>query len=675
MLQRELRNLSQSREFYCPITDGYITEKQCVQFHVGVRPLNDKNVSDFPKQSLPCLSCEGLVRSRDDIILTWPMLGAENLHKFLPAYYNNFFVLAHNYDYLLEKFNAMLDMMNVRKDEKWVQFGYVYHDMMKDEKKAQEAFEKACALNDAISNVYHLAKFHINRERYELALQLLTEAFDTHAAANYLRGICFEKLGQMKKAMKYFEHSLSLKEDEETYNKLAYIYFSPQFYHPEKSKQYFDGYISDAFIDRRNNMSKKPGAFHVDRRDVQFLHYAMVLYDLKEYDRTLAYIRRLMKDLLNYETPADIQLMIEENLFVPDEIHRTPKQKEYSNEARTFLMNFVGQIHLLRAKCLFQLNEPDEAKRYIRLAHQFLEAEEEVEIWLEKIEASLHEEDSIYFLRLLQYQGFDLAEIKDKVENIHNKYVQLKLEMDAKFHYFGEFVEDLRKRYGNIQDGQKLMKNELEKLKYEKLVELDEKMKPELKKLSKQENFQPVGDVVELISTSDFLFLHFKPIFENEDETKLDEDTKMDSTFVVVSYFKALEVFLAKKLSSIAPNRPTLKFDYDRKKKQKVLKENKRIRIGTPRFYRETFFTYYSFIENFTPNNPLLPENFTYVEEEDPVKKEYAHDRAQIVARISDFVDKYRNTFSHKATLQASDVGKLRDDFYELLKELLEKLK
>src|SRR5690554_2912869 len=147
-----------------------------------------------------------------------------------------------------------------------------------------------------------------------------------------------------------------------------------------------------------------------------------------------------------------------------------------------------------------------------------------------------------------------------------------------------------------------------------------------------------MSNVLELISTSEWLYMHFKPAFEKKKHSE--EEIGFDSTFVVLSYFKALELFLAKKLSISSYGVPALYYNY--KKRQLKAMDND-VRVGDSQFYSKTFSAYYTFIEYYHPKEKRLPEK--YRPDKAPLKSEFIHEGSQLKEKIKGFVDRHRNKY------------------------------
>lgn len=220
-----------SRSYYCPIANTQITEQRCVQFHAGGVMPNGKKASDFSQETLPCLQCEGLVRPTSDFVLVTSMLNPSL--KFKPYYYNQFFVFAHNTNYLINKVLAMLDMMEVSKEEKWLTIGSL-HEQYNELDKALEVYQR---LNSCAEAVMRMAQIHIQQKEYKKALEVLEESkISNNARFYYLMGQCYAALNQIHEAENYYLRSVKLDPQDDTCKKLANLYFQTSLFNPEKSK-------------------------------------------------------------------------------------------------------------------------------------------------------------------------------------------------------------------------------------------------------------------------------------------------------------------------------------------------------------------------------------------------------------------------------------------------------
>ena len=652
-----------SKRFYCPIVNKEITEQQCVSFHGGGALPNGQTAEDFEPEELPCLQCEGLVRPAQpssEYLKVMMMLG-EN-HRFHPFLYQNFFVFAHNHSYLTEKTSAMLDMFDLAEDQKWLVMGQM-HDQQGKKELAKLAYKYADQAKPTSDSVLKIAESMLEEKPHE-ALELLKKGSAMNAHGYYLLGRCSEKLTLWDQAEKYYKKALQMEKDYRVaHQRLAYLYYKEYLFDPEKSKYHFDQFLPSQWKLKKKNIKNFNGSYIFEEGDFNFLRYATLLYKLEQYEDAVAYVKRFLA-YTNIETMADLRLKYKEERYVPFE---EENELGYEERVYLYLQQLFGQAHLLVAKCHFHLEFEEDAKRHLRYAHGFLAKNEEIAEWSKRIEETIDEKQADDLIRLLRMKGFDMAQIVNTVDNLEDEHAMLKIIMEEKFRYYGERIEELQKRYGDIRDGEKFLKNEINKATYEALIQLDTLSKELIENSQDKRNYPKMSNVLELISTSEWLYMHFKPAFEKKKHSE--EEIGFDSTFVVLSYFKALELFLAKKLSISSHGVPALYHDFS---EDKLTAMRNNVRVGDSRFYRKTFSAYYTFIEFYHPKEKRLPEK--YRADKAPLKPEFINEGRQLKEKIKGFVDRHRNKYLHKSAMPVQDVKKVREDFHALIEELTEKM-
>ncbi|GAA0292449.1 hypothetical protein GGQ92_002656 [Gracilibacillus halotolerans] len=657
--------MSEAPVYHCPIMNKEITNQQCVSFHGGGALPNGQTADDFKPEELPCLQCEGLVKPAkpsSEYLNVMMMLG-EN-HRFHPFIYKDFFVFAHKPNYLTVKTSAMLDMLGLAEEQKWLAIGDM-HKQQGNKDLAGIAYKKADETKPTSQSVLKIAEGMLGEKPYE-ALQLLKKGSSMDAHGYYLMGCCYEALAMWENAEKYYQRSLRMDNNyKDAHKRLAYLYYKEYLFNPDKSKYHFKRFLQDQWKLKKKNMVSFNNEYFFEENDYNFLRYATILYELEQYEDTVAYIKRFLRYTM-IETRADLRLKLEEEWLVPDA--KANNDEEHGKKVSVYLEQLFGQIHLLLAKCHFHLELVEDAKRDLRLAHGFLAEDEEVNNWMEKIEKKLEADNSNQLLHLLRLKGFDLEQLFTDVETLEADHVMLKVVMEEKLRYYGEHIEELQKRYGDIRDGEKLLKNEINKATYEELVQLDREAKALIANSEDKKTYPKVSNVLGLISTSEWLYMHFKPAFEKQEKDS-ENEIGFDSTFVVLSYFKALELFLAKKLSVSSHGVPALYYKYY-KRKLEALDD---IRVGDSSFYKQSFSAYYTFIEFYHPNEKRLPEK--YQSNKAPLKPEFINEGKQLKDKIKRFVDRHRNKYLHKSAMPVRDVKKVRDDFHALIEELTRKLR
>lgn len=689
--------------YSCLVSNQSISEQQCIKFQAGESPTN------FYPDQLPCLKCEGLIRPSIQMfnVISNYVPGSE----FFQYQYNDFFVFGHSLKVLAEKMKVMLEQMDVPSQAIFELIGdeYVNRQHLLE---GIQYYKQAEHFLPSSQISLKLGKAYYQLHEYNQALSHLQKAKSMDSHTYIMIGKCFEQLNQSEQAEKQYEKAAILGvNDDHDIEALAVYYYKQIDQFPEEQQKYigkainsFNNMIDKQWRSRQSQMIDLKGRFILDSKDIHYFQYARLQFLSEDYQKAIEGLEKYTK-LFPFTSKQDVIVSVEKGLLLMELSADldTEKMAAYCKETIRFFNQLFPKLYELLAKCYLRIKEYDRALQMVQYAAAFDYFHPDLEILAQSIEMQKHEvknDDrqklaaeitehfsdvlSFYEERLLALETSQnqheqhlknidhklevhdqkLSEIDEKVKYIERSLEDFKQYVDARFVTYNQLEGILSKRFPNWDKRTQYIEKLLSPDLYKKFCEFDERTDQSLKKQFTDRDIQEMAKIVDVWATGEWIYHQYEELMEQSEQL-----AGIDASFIVVSYFKALEITLAKKIGELSKGEYLLHFNRKQSKAFPLRAfDDSLLVIGTDlKFYKETIGKYNQFLKYYQRNY-----YHKYKKDLDPVKAQYQSIREQLSDECRGFTNKHRNKCSHKSSLAISEVGNVRTEFNHLMKQLLE---
>ncbi|MCG7344097.1 hypothetical protein MHZ92_08135 [Sporosarcina sp. ACRSL] len=569
---------------------------------------------------------------------------------------------------------------------KWTEYGRY--------KEALSSFKKA----DTIKPTAQLSKkigetlFHLGK--YADAIPYLEKAKSMDAKTYLLLGRCYERLGNVDQTTLHFRKAYGLgRGDTEIIEAIALHFYdlvNQNNAHDtailDETIGYFRQLVNDRLEKRTAELAKFNGKYFFNDKDLSVLKLAN-LYLLKEaYELTIDCLDNYIS-LFPYTSKKDIYTSIKSGkllIYLSEDLNQE-KQKRHEEKTADFFQYLFAHLYELKARCHHHLGDDDAAEKMVAFAKAFdcrlpnlplLERAIRDRSIVNSLESKQKEFDQLNEQIAILTEQFHVLQTQttermDKLEQDFETYKQeldkkletistdLKGYVDARFSQYTAFLEKLTA----FPDWHKRMEY-LEELltpgQFRDLKQFDEATEESVKrKFSDDDDIQNMARIIDVWATGEWLYRHYEDFFNHENPDG------MDTSFIAISYFKTLEVTLAKKIGELSKGAELVEYNNKEKKVRVALDYKKNpIEVGDAVYYHQTIGKYNGFIRNFSKYEK-------YEENLDPLHPDYRKKRDQLAITTNNFTKVHRNKCSHKSILAVQQVAALRNEFNALMLSLL----
>lgn len=672
-----------------------VCEKDCASYQVGVGiDLQLKH-----EKPLSCLNCEGLVHSHD--FQKFIETGVKNKKRFY-FQYKNFVVFADSKEHIVLKIKKMLQQFGLQEHVVFEMIGDYFFEKS-DIPTAYQYYHQSEMLQPSASLSLKLGEVYYYLGNYGEALTHFIRAKQLNVQAYLFIGHCHSKLGNKELALEHFKRAAVLEPENSKVNEALATFYYKRFEedstYAQDSLHYFNFFIDKQWSDRLNKLASFRGGYDYDSKDFYYIQYANLNYSVGNYEGAISSLEKYIK-LFPFTSKKDVHRSIQNRLlmeFVPEDLEEL--KKSYRNQMANFFQKVFTKLYELLAKSYFQKEEYSKARQMVQYAMAFDYANPELSMLAQSIkEKSMMETMGVSLESLMNWkQQMDeemenlkyhiknnddkltrieeenrerdrvlaeherlLRKLDAKVEGIEHDLHILKGYVDYRLNVQDELLAYHTSRLPGWKDRHEYIREAVSSNLFEKLRDFDEVTDKQLKeRFQLVEDIQDMGKVLDEWGTGEWLYHHFEEVFNSKEKLE-----GFDASFIVVSYFKAVEILLAKKLGFLSQGERLLKKEWDKKERK-----NRIVPMYSQVIGEETFFTTQT-LGSYNTFIWLYSQYQQYKPEKDPLKTEHRDSRSEITSKCHQFVQEHRNKCSHKSLLSIDEVKEVRTQFTSLMMEL-----
>ncbi|MFT4413277.1 tetratricopeptide repeat protein [Fredinandcohnia humi] len=710
----------QLQNYHCLVKNQLVSEKSCITFQTGGQ-LSLQNPDEFTYDELPCLQCESLVRPVKEIFSIRTSLP---LHTaFLWYEYNGFFVYSHKLETLAAKMKIMLSQMGFEDAFIFEAIGdkfteYQSYVMAIDYYEKAELLKPTAQLSRKLGKVFYFAK------NYEIAISQLEKAKGMYAETYLVLGHCYQELNNTEKAIANYEKANKLDPNNgEIVEAIATSYY--KMVNPNECNHivllqdtilYYKKLVDRTWEGRKKEININNKYYLFNEKDFYVSDLANLYFLAQDYQQAIDVINTYISQF-SFESEKDIRASVTSGKLLIEITADLDEKKKKVHREKTiqFFQRLFSTFYKTKAYCYYHLKNDDKAHLMVERATAFGyihpqladlrlklgEREENIRLEKEIIKriARLEEENKAIFqannelreeLNRLKAKSKDISKrvdnlgnsvndlkvrmgnvevtleefmrnMDEKVEKINQSIDGWKSYVDTRFTQYSLLTEVATKHFSDWEKRHELLRELLSPEVFESFKQFDLKSDQQIKSdFAEDEDIINMARIIDVWATGEWLYRNYKDFFKKHTIQGL------DATFIVVSYFKTLEITLAKKIGELSNGINMIQYDRNTKKVKLVFAYDKPVKIGiSDRYYKLTLGSYYDFIRNYKSDLD------GYVDEKDPIHPKYQNKRFNLSKQCANFTNNHRNKCSHKNNLSASQVEKVREDFNKLMKDLL----